>query len=154
MPAYRVLAAHDVPHYGSFTVEAATPEEALAIARDRLGADQDMFDDRELEGAHSLRIVALQVDDENPLFWDVDLDAEAPLWPGREARAALLGSTVQLAQLIVSLGEVEAYSRGLDQVSDNLTLLGGEAADLVARRRDERPADWIEAVERWVLTQG
>ena len=151
MPGYRILAAHDVPTYGSFTVEAATPEAALAIARERLAADRDLLDDREHEGAHSLRIVTLQVGDEDPLLCDVDLDPEAPLWPGRETRAALLGSTVQLAHLIVSLGEADAYGAVLDQIAANLTLLGGAAAELAGRRADEPAERWIESVEAWAV---
>jgi hypothetical protein len=155
MPNYDVVAAHDVPHYGAFRVEAATPAEALAAAGARLRADTAILNDPEPEGAHSLRIVSLQLNDQDPLFWDVSLDREAPFWPGRDVAAALRRSTRLLADVIASLEEAAEFRAELDQMEANLRLLGGDVATaLAARRRSEPPDRWVEAVQNWGLAPG
>lgn len=149
---FQVVAAQDIPFYGSFELEAATPEAALELARARLLDDASVLNDRESEGAHSLRVLALQENDQDPFFSDIALDPEAPLWPGPEIRAALLGSTSALAQLLASLGEAAAYPAELDQLSENLRWLpGAEAAALRARRAKIDPEAWVEQVMVWAL---
>lgn len=153
---FQVVAAQDMPFYGSFTVEAANPEAALAKAKGLLLADAGQLNEAEADGAHSLRIVSLQEDDQDPIFHDVSLDPDAPLWPGRESRAALLATTAALAQLVSSLGEAEAYPTDLDQLTTNLRLFHLESAEanrLVAARATAAPEDWVEQVMHWAWAQ-
>jgi len=153
---FSVVAAQDTPFYGSFTVEAPTPQAALALATSTLRDNLGLLSHPESEGAHSLRIVALQEADQDPLYADVALDADAPLWPGREARAALLGSTSALAQLLASLGEASAYPAELDQLSANLACLDIDPESVVALRALRAavsPEAWVEQVMVWALEQ-
>lgn len=151
---FQVVAAQDMPFYGSFTIEAADPEAALAKAKAMLLADAGMLN--EAEGVHSLRIIALQEDDQDPIFTDVSLDPDAPLWPGREFRTAVLATTASLAQLVASLGEAEAYPSVLDQLAANVRLLHLDydgAAALAAARSTEAPEAWVEQVMQWAWSQ-
>ncbi len=149
---FQVVAAQDMPFYGAFTVEAADPESALAKAKATLLADAGMLSEREPEGVHSLRIIALQEHDNDPLYTDVSLDPDAPLWPGREVREALLSSTAALAHLLASLGETEAHPAELDQLVANLRVLHLEfdgAAGLAASLGSLSPEAWVEHVMQW-----
>ena len=153
---FQVVAAQDMPFYGSFTVNAADPAAALAEAKAMLLADAGVLAEPEPEGAHSLRILALQAGDEDPFFSDVSLDPDAPLWPGREMRAALVATTAALAHLVASLGEAQAYPAELDQLTANLRLLHLEldgAASLAAARGAEPPEAWVEQVMQWAWAQ-
>jgi hypothetical protein len=156
MRNFTIVAAQDMPSYGSFTVEAQDSDSALAIAKAALLADQSMLCDPEPEGAHSLRIIALQEDDADPLFSDVSLDPEAPLWPGREIREAFLRSTFVLAELLASLGDAGDYPDALNQISTNLRLVDHDpsGALLLARARDtSRVVDWVDDVMAWATAQ-
>lgn len=153
---FQVVAAQDMPFYGSFTVEAADPDAALAKAKAMLLADAAMLSEAEADGVHSLRIIALQEDDQDPFFSDVSLDPEAPLWPGREFMTAVLATTALLAQLVASLGEAEAYPSELDQLAANLRLLHLDcegAAALAAARSTEAPEAWVEQITQWAWAQ-
>jgi len=152
MPMHDLVAAQDVPHYGSFSVEAETQDAALGAATARLLAGAADFDDADWEGAHSLRIVTLQGDDQDLKIVDVSLDPEAPLWPGRDFSAALRRSTGQLAFLLSSLGEEAEYLPELEQMTANLRLLGdSEAMKLVEYRATAKADRWVEAVLCWAL---
>mgnify|MGYP007020160227 CR=1 FL=1 len=149
MRTFDVVAAQDVPTYGSFTVQAEDAAAALAAATARLEADAGLLGDAQADGAHSLRIVALQEDDQDPLFADVSLDPDAPLGPGAAVRGALMETTSMLAQLVVSLGEAGEYADELDRLAANLRLLGqGDAVtmDLEAARHTTPPEAWAEQV--------
>lgn len=153
---FQVVAAQDVPFYGAFTVEAADPDAALAWAKTMLIADAALLNEAEAESAHSLRIIALQENDQDPIFADVSLDPDAPLWPGPAFRTAVLATTASLAQLVASLGEAEAYPSELDQLAANLRLLHVEcdgAAGLAAARNTEAPEAWVEQVMHWAWAQ-
>lgn len=153
---FQVAAAHDVPIYGSFTVSAVDPDAAMAKAKAMLVADAAVLNEAEPESAHSLRIIALQEDDQDPIFTDVSLDPDAPLWPGREFRTAVLATTASLAQLVASLGEAEAYPSELDQLAANLRLLHLDcdgATSLAAARSTEAPEAWVEQVMQWAWSQ-
>lgn len=153
---FQVVAGQDMPFYGAFTVTAADPDAALAQAKARLLADAGVLAESEPEGAHSLRILALQEDDQDPIFSDVSLDPDAPFWPGREIREALLATTAALAQLVASLGEAEAYPNDLDRLAANLRLLHLDcegAASLAAARSTEAPEAWVEQVMQWAWSQ-
>jgi hypothetical protein len=154
MRTFCVVAAQDTPSYGSFIVAAEDPDAALAAAKADLLADQSRINQAEPDNAHSLRIVSLQENDEDPLFWDVSLDPDAPLWPRGSARRALLSSTSLLAQLLVSLGEVGEYRTELDQLEANLRLLAFDIAGcepLLAVRAQAAPEAWAEQVMVWSL---
>jgi hypothetical protein len=154
MRTFSVVAAQDTPSYGSFTIEAEDPGAALAAAKATLLVDSSGLNEPELDAAHSLRIVSLQENDEDPLFWDVSLDPDAPLWPGGVARRALLSTTSLLAQVLVSLGEVGEYRAELDQLETNLRLLAFDTAGcepLLAARADATPDAWAERVMVWSL---
>ena len=156
MRTFDVVAAQDVPTYGSFTVQADDPAAALTAATARLEADSSLFSDAQPAGAHSLRIVALQEDDQDPLFADVSLDPDAPLWPGAAVRGALMETTSMLAQLVVSLGEAGEYPDELDRLAANLRLLGeGDAAAmaLAGARHRAPPEAWAEQVMVWSFEQ-
>jgi hypothetical protein len=156
MRTFDVVAAQDVPTYGSFTVQADDPAAALAAATARLEADASLLGDAQPDSAHSLRIVALQEDDQDPLFADVSLDPDAPLWPGAAVRGALMETTSMLAQLVVSLGEAGEYPDELDRLAANLRLLGeGDAAAmaLAAARHTTPPEAWAEQVMVWSFEQ-
>ena len=156
MRTFDIVAAQDVPTYGTFTVQAEDPAAALAAARARLEADAGLLCEGQPDGAHSLRIVALQEDDQDPLFSDVSLDPEAPLWPGPAIRDALLQSTSLLAQLVVSLGEAGEYPAELDRLAMNLRLLGdGDPAVvcLAEARQTTPPETWAEEVMVWTFEQ-
>lgn len=153
---FQVVAARDVPVYGAFTVEAADPDAALAQAKAMLISDAAMLNEAEPESAHSLRIIALQEDDQDPLFADVALDPDAPLWPGPAFRTAVLATTASLAQLVASFGEAEAYPNDLDRLAANLRLLHLDcdgAAALVAARSTQAPEAWVEQVMQWAWAQ-
>ena len=153
---FQVVAAQDMPFYGAFTVSAADPDAALAQAKAALLADVGVLNGPAADAVHSLRIVAVQEDDQDPIFSDVSLDPDAPLWPGRAIRAALLASTSALAQLVASLGEADAYPAELDQLAANLRLLDVDpkgAAALLAARRDQPAEAWVEQVMHWAWAQ-
>ncbi|MBB3892859.1 hypothetical protein GGQ61_003597 [Phenylobacterium haematophilum] len=153
---FQVVAAQEMPFYCSFTVEAADPDAALARAKAMLLAEAGMLTEREPEGAHSLRIVALQEDDQDPIFADVSLDPDAPLWPGPAFRTAVLATSSALAALIISLGEAESYPAELDRLAANLRLLHLDcegAAALAAARRTEAPDAWVDKVLEWAWAQ-
>lgn len=156
MRTFSVIAAQDMPSYGAFTVQAADPAAALQAARTRLEACATLLCDPQPDGVHSLRIVALQEDDDDPLFADVSLDPDAPLWPGPAIRGALMTTTSMLAQLVVSLGEAGEYPDELEQLALNLRLLGhGDAAaiELAAARQATPPEAWAEQVMAWTFDQ-
>lgn len=156
MRTFDVVAAQDVPTYGTFTVQAVDPAAALAAAQAKLMADTSLLCEAQSDGAHSLRIVALQEDDQDPLFADVSLDPDAPLWPGAAVRGALMETTSMLAQLVVSLGEAGEYPDELDRLAANLRLLGeGDAVamDMAAARHTTPPEAWAEQVMVWSFEQ-
>lgn len=153
---FQVVAAQDMPSYGTFTVEAADPEAALEMAKAALLEDASCLNEAEPEGVHSLRIVSLQENDQDPIFHDVSLDPDAPLWPGRSIRRALLATTAALAQLVASLGEAGEYPGDLDQLAANLRLFDVDpagAARLAAARATEPAEAWVEQVMQWAWTQ-
>lgn len=154
MRTFTIVAAQDMPFYGAFTVEAPDPDSALAAAKARLLADPGVLCEPEAEGVHSLRIVSLQENDEDPLFGDVSLDPDAPLWPGASIRTALLSTTSLLAQLVVSLGEAGEYPTELGQLEANLRLLAADydgVSALLAARGQMSPEAWTEQVMVWTL---
>ncbi len=154
---FQVVAAQDLPMYGGFLVQAADPDSALAQAKATLlDGGAWVLVDPEPDGAHSLRILSLQEGDQDPIFADVPLDPEAPLWPGPEYRAALLSTTAALAELVASLGEAEVHPIALDQLATNLRLLHLEcegAGGLAAARATEAPEAWVEQVMQWAWSQ-
>lgn len=156
MRTFDVVAAQDVPTYGTFTVQAEIPAAALVAAQAKLVADTSLLCEAQPDAAHSLRIVALQEDGQDPLFADVSLDPDAPRWPGAAVRGALMETTSMLAQLVVSLGEAGEYPDELDRLAANLRLLGeGDAVamDLAAARHTTPPEAWAEQVMVWSFEQ-
>ncbi|MFC5342919.1 hypothetical protein ACETK8_20025 (plasmid) [Brevundimonas staleyi] len=150
MPLFDVIAAQDLPCYGAFTIEAATPHEALNAAVERLRDGAVGLDRPQADCAHGLRIVALQLNDEDPLYEDVDLDVDAPTRTRPQLANALLRTTLVLTDLIASLGEEDQYPDALAQVAENLRLVDPVAAAvLLARRQHDRADDWLVAVADW-----
>jgi hypothetical protein len=125
MKTYTVLYAEDVPHYATVEIQAASDEEAVAVAKARHSGDLD-FDSPDWENPILRRIVSIEDPNYIGVAGDISLDAHQLLTDSK-VRDAIQYALECLGSFKADWLNIHGLKVAVEQLEAAYIELGGSA---------------------------
>jgi hypothetical protein len=129
MKTYTALFAIDVPHYGSYDIEAGDDDAAIAAAEALYKADRVVYDDPAWDYAGVARIVHIEDPDGNMIVEDKALD-ECFIRYGGEADRLLCDNAANMLAALQEIAKTPLWGERIEDEDTRSTLADAGEYDL------------------------